>query len=83
MIGLGLTSQAVPHMMSTDPLYTICQQCGGTGQWTQPPEQSGNCVTRFGSQECPKCDGFGMVFSETGQEVVDIILRLRRMGRLH
>lgn len=69
--------------MVSEPLYSECAQCGGTGRWQRPPERSGNSLTQFGSQECPGCGGLGMTFSAMGQEVVDIVLRLRRIGRLH
>ena len=69
--------------MSEERLYTKCELCNGIGEWNRPSERTGTLVTNFGLEQCPKCDGFGMIFSSVGKEVVDIILQLRRIGRLN
>lgn len=67
---------------STGRLYSDCEKCGGSGEWQQPAERTGNSIVFHGAQECPDCGGLGMNLSPAGQEVVDIILRLKRVGRL-
>jgi DnaJ-class molecular chaperone len=69
--------------MPEDTLYTDCEQCGGFGRWTRPPERAGNSITSYGEEQCTRCDGFGMIFSCQGRQVVEIIMRLKRIGRLH
>ena len=69
--------------MSDERLHTKCAQCSGTGHWNRPPERVGGTITNSGLEQCPKCDGLGMILSTAGQDVVDIVLQLRRIGRLN
>ena len=69
--------------MSDDPLYTDCEQCQGFGRWTRPPEITPTSRRIFSEEQCSQCDGYGMIFSGRGRQVLDIILRLKRNGRLN
>lgn len=69
--------------MPEETLYTDCEQCSGLDRWTRPPERTGNSIRNYGEEQCTRCDGFGMIFSSQGRQVAEIIMRLKRIGRLY
>ena len=64
------------------PLFTPCAKCGGSGKWTQPPVGNAYAMAYHSRGDCPDCESLGIILSFEGSQIVDLITRLRRKGRI-
>ncbi len=64
-------------------LYTRCEKCGGSGNFTETTRSGGfisHTSTSYGA--CPACKGAGGILSETGKAIAQLVKKIKENERL-
>jgi len=65
--------------MTGNKLIQTCSDCRGSGRWfDMPPEKRRIGYGEMGPSECTTCDGWGLLPSEEGSLVFDMIVAMRQ-----
>lgn len=71
--------------MSGQPnaLFVSCPLCGGGGSYFDIPQHLRPRASGGGmpASECPQCDGWGIVPTEAGKPMFELVLAMRRSPR--
>ena len=65
--------------MTGNELIRTCSDCRGSGRWfDMPPEKRRIGYGDMGPSECTTCDGWGLLPTEEGRLVFDMIVAMRQ-----
>lgn len=64
--------------MEGNSLITPCADCGGSGRWFDMPAAKRRIgYGEMGPSECSTCGGWGLVPTEAGKPMFDLVLAMR------
>lgn len=70
-------------MTSESKLFAKCEKCSGTGEYAPPPVQTGGMSWMHQSPgDCPNCQGVGAIPTADGREILQLMKRFTRHGRI-
>lgn len=70
-------------MSEPSPLYIACAKCGGSGTYAPPMEpRGGGGFSQQFPGPCPDCRGIGALPTTEGAQLLNLVLRFTRAGRI-
>ncbi|MEC3950147.1 hypothetical protein [Sphingobium sp. HWE2-09] len=65
--------------MAEEKLIRTCPDCRGSGRWfDMPSDKRKNGYGQMGPSECTTCSGWGLLPTDAGKPVFDMILAMRQ-----
>lgn len=64
--------------MNEGALVVSCSDCGGSGRWfDMPPAKRRLAYGDMGPSECTSCGGWGLLPTEAGKPIFDMIIAMK------